>query len=88
VDASRTSGGSSICHPPALFSVIGPLINLFLGERLRKRVKVESGGSDERDLEKLTNYDLTKDRVPSELVGGHTVLDHKNWLLDRKASDL
>jgi hypothetical protein len=75
-----------ICHPPVFFSIIWPFVSFFLGERLRKRVRVESG-SNEKIMEKLANCGLTKDCVPSEL-GGNIVLDHKNWLLDRKASGL
>jgi len=73
-----------ICQPPTFFSMIWPIMNLFLGERLRKRVKVYSG-SDKKVLEKLQVYGLSNDSIPSEL-GGNIVLDHKNWLYERRAS--
>lgn len=62
------------------------LLNYLHSQRLRKRVKVYSG-SNEKVLQKLQVYGLSKDSVPSEL-GGNVVLDHKNWLYERKASSL
>ena len=72
-----------VCHPPTFFQlVIFPIVKLFAGERMRKRVKVHAG-KDENVLKKLEKYGLTNDKVPT-VLGGTVELDHKNWLAKRK----
>lgn len=72
-----------VCHPPGFFQLVFPVFKMFLGERLRKRFRVH-GGSDNHVLETLAGFGLTKDHLPSE-IGGNIVLDHTDWLVDRKA---
>ena len=67
-----------MCHPPTFFSVIFPFFQLFLGERLRKRIRVYSG-SDASVLAKLDKLGLEKKTIPKEM-GGDYVLDHNAWL--------
>jgi hypothetical protein len=71
-----------ICNPPYFFRILFPIVKIFVGERLRKRVNVHSG-SDEKVLDRLDKFGLKREDLPSDL-GGQIVLDHDGWLEDRK----
>lgn len=71
-----------VCHPPPFFQLIFPLIRIFLGDGLRKRIRIHSG-KVEHVLDGLeSNFGLTRDSLPSE-IGGHVVLNHEVWLQER-----
>jgi CRAL/TRIO domain len=71
-----------LCHPPTFFHLIFPVISMFLGDRLRKRIRIHSG-KVEHVLEGLeSKYGLTRDKLPSE-IGGDVELNHELWLQDR-----
>ena len=71
-----------LCHPPAFFRLIFPMIHVFMSQRTKKRFLVHSG-TTEHVLEHLeTNFGLTKADLPQE-IGGDRVLDAKAWLAKR-----
>jgi hypothetical protein len=71
-----------LCHPPTFFHLIFPLISMFLGDRLRKRIRIHSG-KVQHVLEGLeSKYGLTRDKLPLE-IGGDVELNHELWLRDR-----
>jgi CRAL/TRIO domain len=76
-----------IVHPPAFISFIWPVVNLFLGKRLRQRVRVHSG-KEEKVLEELeAKFGLTKAMLPTT-IGGMVELRHQQWLASRSSSGL
>ena len=75
-----------ICHPPRIFSVIFPVLKFFMGEVIKKRIRVHSG-SEEKVLKYLEEVGLTKDRVPSQL-GGDVPIDMKKWIQERREAGL
>ena len=77
-------GGFHVVHPPWFFgSVVFPIMKLILPARMRKRVKVHSG-SDEKVLESLKEYGLSREVLPSE-IGGDVIIDTDAWLQDLKS---
>ena len=74
-----------ICCPPEWISMLVPLVNLLMGERLRKRIKFHTG-STENVLKSLGKYGLAEDVLPKEL-GGNISVDMEAWLEDRKAAN-
>ncbi|CAJ1934370.1 unnamed protein product [Cylindrotheca closterium] len=75
-----------ICHPPRIFSVVFPILKFFMGEILKKRIRVHSG-SKEKVLKILEEVGLTKDLVPSQL-GGDVAIDAKKWIQERREAGL
>mmetsp|Transcript_13636 Transcript_13636/g.20606 ORF Transcript_13636/g.20606 Transcript_13636/m.20606 type:complete len:211 (-) Transcript_13636:157-789(-) len=71
-----------VCHPPAFFRLVYPIIKVFLGP-LQKRVFMQSG-SDEKIVAALSNNGIPKESVPTHL-GGDFHFDHMKWWEERKA---
>ena len=71
-----------LCHMPAFFALIFPIIKVFLGERLRQRIKLHNG-SVSHVMERLSTFGLTSEMLPNQL-GGNFLLDHERWLADRE----
>lgn len=76
-----------VCDPPIFFKVIFTLVKLFLGERIRKRVRVHGGSVDDIISTLSTKFGIEKAQLPSEMGGGN-VLDHVKWLDERRAKGL
>jgi hypothetical protein len=78
--------GFHICNPPAFFAMIFPIAKVFMGERLKQRLRVHAG-SDEHVLGELEKFGMTKDMLPTD-IGGNISVDHEGWLQERKACGL
>jgi len=76
-----------VCHPPTFFSVIFPIMKVFLGERLRKRVKLHTGSHDDVNEILEVKFGVERGKLPTEM-GGANVLDHMKWLETRRAAGL
>lgn len=74
-----------VCHPPAIFSIIFPIISFFMSPLMRKRVKVHRG-KPAKVLEELASYGLKKEELPTEL-GGDLVLDIRAWIQKRQEAE-
>jgi len=76
-----------ICHAPSFFENLFAVAKIFLGERLRKRVKMHSG-SKEGVLDKLEKkFGIDRVKMPTQMGGGND-LDHMGWLEERMSSGL
>lgn len=69
------------CQPDSMFHVIKPMIMHVCGPRMRKRLRVHYG-SNESVLQKLAEFGLSREKLPSAL-GGSLELDPVNWLSTR-----
>lgn len=76
-----------ICHPPAIFDIIFPIMKVLMGAHMRKKIKLNSG-SDEFVIQKFeTQFGIAKEKLPSEM-GGELVLNHEQWLEERRRSSM
>jgi len=73
------------CHPGHLFHIILPVIKMLAGERLRKRLLVHYGQTEDV-LRSLDDLGLSPDLLPTE-IGGNVKLDRVKWLTDRMMSE-
>jgi hypothetical protein len=73
-----------LCHPPKIFSIIFPIIKVFMGDIIKKRLRVHSG-TEEAVLKKLEETGLTKDMLPAQ-VGGDVEIDMVKWIAERRAA--
>mmetsp|Transcript_8228 Transcript_8228/g.15064 ORF Transcript_8228/g.15064 Transcript_8228/m.15064 type:complete len:410 (-) Transcript_8228:1611-2840(-) len=70
-----------ICHPDPFFRATLPIAKFILGRRIRSRTGIHSG-TEQAVLEKLVDFGIPPDRVPTDM-GGVLVLDVCKWLCDR-----
>jgi len=75
-----------LCNPPTFFAMILRLIYLFMKERTRKRTIIHPG-STAKVRRALAAYGLDKSKLPTQL-GGEVVLDHLQWLQERRSRGL
>jgi len=73
-----------VCHPPPIIDVLTKVTKVLLGAKLRKRFYVHAG-SNEHVLEKLADYGISHEAVPT-FWGGKLILDHQKWLDERSNS--
>ena len=71
-----------MCQPYSSFKIIWPVIKLFLGQRVLKRVRMHFGSTD-NVLAGLAKCGLTANVLPYE-VGGTAAFSHEDWLRDRR----
>lgn len=71
-----------MCDPPTIFKIIMPIVNVFLMERVRRRLKFHWSRGRGTMMGQLERYGLGKDVLPMEL-GGSVVLYHDEWLKKR-----
>mmetsp|Transcript_26286 Transcript_26286/g.40321 ORF Transcript_26286/g.40321 Transcript_26286/m.40321 type:complete len:210 (+) Transcript_26286:46-675(+) len=71
-----------LVHPPAVMSVIWPVIKQIMSKRLLNRIRLHYG-SDERVLRDLAKCEIGADAVPVD-SGGTLEFDFEGWLENRK----
>ena len=75
-----------ICHPSnVLFYIIHPIVKRLMPKHVRLRVKMHHGTTSEV-LQRLAEYNLTPDCIPTEL-GGNVILDMNQFLMDRMMAE-
>ena len=75
-----------ICHPSnVLFYIIHPIVKRFMPKHVRLRVKMHNGTMSEV-LQRLSEYNLTPDCIPTEL-GGNVILDMNQFLMNRMVAE-
>ena len=74
-----------VCHPPSFFTILWPVAKVFLGERIRKRVRVHSG-SEAKVLKALQKFGMEKEMIPT-CLGGSEELDHEAWIRARHKAE-
>ena len=72
-----------LCHPPAFFSVIWPVLSFCMGTELRQRTFMRKG-SDQQVMTELETCGIPREQVPRNM-GGEYILDIDRWIANRKA---
>jgi hypothetical protein len=78
--------GLHLCHAPSFMALVLPVVKVFMGERMRKRIQLHSG-SNEKVLKKVSPYGLSKEAMPTYL-GGDQIVDYQSWLEQRRVAGL
>lgn len=74
-----------ICHPPAIASIVLPIVKLFLSDRMKKRLLLHPKNKNKTLVILLGEYGIDATSVPTAL-GGMYALNRKGWLEDQKAA--
>lgn len=76
-----------LCQPPTWFSMVFPIIRIFLGERLRKRVLLHKGSMTDEVFTSLSSHGMDKSAIPTD-IGGSLVYDPVDWFEERRRRNL
>jgi len=80
-------GGFHIVQPPWFFTkIVFPFMKVIMPDRMRKRVRVYSGG-EAKILKELKEVGLGREVLPSE-IGGDVILDIESWILEMTSRGL
>ena len=70
-----------LCQPPSFVSIILPIVKIFMGERLRKRINIHTGDLDKVQAS-LSKYGINAEILPSDL-NGKVELNREDWVSNR-----
>jgi hypothetical protein len=76
-----------IVRPPGFFSIVFPIVKVFLSEQMRKRIRLHNGKVEMIAEAFQTKYGLKKDALPTT-IGGSLKTQHIEWVESRKALGL
>ncbi|CAB9518711.1 tocopherol transfer protein-like [Seminavis robusta] len=82
----RLSSLHGFC-PPRIFLIIVPVLKIFLGERLRKRIYLHGGSDMEKVCAGMAKFGLVETVLPRN-VDGKVLLSHESWLQERRLAGL
>mmetsp|Transcript_21614 Transcript_21614/g.36804 ORF Transcript_21614/g.36804 Transcript_21614/m.36804 type:complete len:159 (-) Transcript_21614:5-481(-) len=71
-----------ICHPPAFFSVVWPVLSFVMGKDIRQRTFIRKG-TDDHVLKELLECGIQPETLPRSM-GGQWTLDIDRWMTERK----
>ena len=72
-----------LCHVPAFFSVVWPVLAFVMGSKIRQRCFIRKG-SEEQVLHELKKFGIPARMLPKTHMGGEWELDIEEWMTARR----